>query len=258
LVRFEIATDITKNIEYEQTLKQNEIKLQEINSAKDKFFSIIGHDLKNPFAVLKSSSALLFRYLEKNDIPKIKAKAEMISRASKNGYALLENLLAWAKSQSGGLKFEPQTLILKNNVDKIITETDGQASEKNITIINEIPDDLILVADENLLSAVFRNLISNAIKFTHKGGAINILAQIDNNNIEIAVIDTGIGIPKEHQYKLFRLDTNFSREGTEHEPSTSLGLVLCKEFIEKHKGKIWVKSDSGKGSEFRFTLPNIQ
>jgi len=258
LVRFEIATDITKNIEYEQVLKENEIKLNELNSTKDKFFSIISHDLKNPFAVLKSSSELLYRYLEKNDLPKSKAKAAMISNASNRGYALLENLLAWSKSQTGGIKFEPQKLNFKGSVANCINEVEDRAGEKNIIIINEIPNDLILEVDENLLSVVFRNLITNAIKFTHSGGTITINAKTDNDVVEVAVIDTGIGIPKEQQYKLFRLDTNFSRVGTANEASTSLGLVLCKEFIEKHKGKIWVESEEDKGSEFRFTLPYIQ
>ncbi|HEX7413328.1 MAG TPA: PocR ligand-binding domain-containing protein [Bacteroidia bacterium] len=258
LARFEIATDITKNIEYEQTLKENEIKLKELNSTKDKFFSIISHDLKNPFAVIKSSSELLSIYLEKNDLAKSKAKAAMIVSASNNGYALLENLLVWAKSQTGGIKFEPRELNLKNKVADCITQVADRAIEKNIIITNKIPDDLVLEVDENLLSVVFRNLITNAIKFTHNGGAITIIAKTGNNIVEVAVIDTGIGIPKEHQYKLFRLDTNFSRVGTANEESTSLGLILCKEFVEKHKGKIWVESDAGKGSEFRFTLPCIQ
>lgn len=258
LVRFEMATDITVNKENEKMLKENEIKLQELNSTKDKFFSIIGHDLKNPFTVLKSSSELLSVYLEKNDLAKSKAKAAMISNASNHGYALLENLLVWAKSQTGGLRFEPQKLNFKNSVSETIKEIEDHALEKNIAIINEIPEDLILLADENLLSVVFRNLITNAIKFTHSGGSITITAISDKDNVEVAVIDTGIGIPKEHQYKLFRLDVNFSRVGTANEASTSLGLILCKEFIEKHKGKIWVESDTNKGSEFRFTIPHIQ
>jgi len=258
--QFQIADvqDITGHKKVEQTLKENESQLKELNSTKDKFFSIIAHDLKNPFTVLKSSSELLCRYLEKNDLAKSKAKANMISNASNRGYALLEDLLVWAKSQTGSIKFNPQTLNFKNKVADNIAEVEDHASGKNITIINEIPVDLILEADEHLLSVVFRNLISNAIKFTHSGGTITITAKTGHNIVEVAVIDTGIGIPKEHQYKLFRLDANFSREGTANETSTSLGLILCKEFIEKHKGKIWVESEENKGSEFRFTLPYIQ
>ncbi|OFY85630.1 MAG: hypothetical protein A3F72_10715 [Bacteroidetes bacterium RIFCSPLOWO2_12_FULL_35_15] len=253
-----IVQDITERKKIEQTLTENEAKFKELNSTKDKFFSIIAHDLKNPFTVLKGASELLSIYLEKNDLPKSKAKAEMISNASIHGYALLENLLVWAKSQTGGILFEPQKINLKNRVGESIKEVEDNARVKNIIIINEIPGNLILEVDENLLSVVFRNLITNAIKFTHHGGKIKITATTEKHLVEIAVIDTGIGIPKEHQYKLFRLDTNFSRTGTANEKSTSLGLLLCKEFIEKHKGEIWVESEENKGSEFRFTLPYIQ
>lgn len=253
-----IVQDVSERKKIEHELIENETKFKELNSTKDKFFSIIAHDLKNPFTVLKGASELLSIYLEKNDLPKSKAKAEMISNASRNGYALLENLLVWAKSQTEGILFEPQKINFKNKVGESIKEIEDNARDKNIIIINEIPGDLILEVDENLLSVVFRNLITNAIKFTHYGGMIRITAKIEKHLVEIAVIDTGIGIPKEHQYKLFRLDTNFSRSGTANEKSTSLGLLLCKEFIEKHKGKIWVESEENKGSEFRFTLPYIQ
>lgn len=258
LVRFEMASDITVNKENEQTLKKNEIMLKELNATKDKFFSIIAHDLKNPFTVLKTGSELLSMYLEKNDLEKSKAKAVMLSNASRHGYALLENLLAWAKSQTGGIKFEPRKINFKHSVANNIREVEDHAIEKNISIKNEIPDDLVIYADGNLLSVVFRNLITNAIKFTHNAGTIIITAKVENGLVEVAVIDTGIGIPKEHQYKLFRIDANFSRVGTANEASTSLGLILCKEFIEKHKGRIWVESEANKGSEFRFTLPYNQ
>jgi PAS domain S-box-containing protein len=256
LVRFEMANDITVNKENELTLKENEILLRQLNSTKDKFFSIIAHDLKNPFTVLKTGSELLSIYLEKNDLENSKAKATMIANTIRHGYTLLENLLAWAKSQTDGIKFEPKKINFRNSVSKNIMEVEDHAIEKNIVIKNEIPEEMVLTADINLLSVVFRNLITNAIKFTHNGGSITITAKAENDCVEVAVIDTGIGIPKEHQYKLFRLDANFSRTGTANEASTSLGLILCKEFIERHKGKIWVESEENKGSEFRFTLPN--
>lgn len=258
LVRFEIATDITKNIENEQALKETATKLTESNLTKDKFFSIIAHDLKNPFAILMSSAELLTRHLEKNDLLKSKAKAAMISKASSNGYALLDNLLVWAKSQTGGIAFTPKELNFKNSVSQSIKLIDELAKEKNIIIANEIPEHLIFEVDENILAVVFRNLITNAIKFSNNGGTITITAKPDNNCVEVAVIDTGIGIPKEQQYKLFRIDANFSRPGTANEPSTSLGLILCKEFIEKHNGTIWVESEVGKGSKFMFTLPDYK
>jgi PAS domain S-box-containing protein len=258
LVRFEIATDITENKKAELTLKEHELKLEELNSTKDKLFAIISHDLKNPFAVMKTSSSLLYTYLENNNLSKSKAKAAMILNAANKGYALLENLLFWAKSQSNGIRFEPKELNLRKGVDESIRELDDHANGKNILLTNEIPDDLIFEADEHLLSVVFRNLITNAIKFTNGGGTIRIGAKIKGSVVEVAVIDSGIGIPKEHQFKLFRVDADFSRGGTANEVSTSLGLILCKEFIEKHEGKIWVVSEENEGCEFRFTLPYRQ
>src|ERR1019366_521103 len=213
---------------------------------------------RNPFSVLITGSELLTGYLEKNDLAKSKAKAAMIRKASKQGYALLENLLVWAKSQTGGIRFDPQKLNFRNSVADSIAEVESHAIEKSIKIINEVPGDLILEADEDLLSEVFRNLVTNAIKFTHSGGTITVTAKTDNSVVEAAVIDSGIGIPKEEQHKLFRIDANFSRAGTANEASTGLGLILCKEFIEKHKGKIWVESEENKGSAFKFTLPQTQ
>ena len=255
LVRFETATDITQNKENEEKLKEHEIKLQELNATKDKFFSIIAHDLKNPFTVLKNGSYLLNKHLENNDLIKSKEKAMMISNATKNTYELLDNLLLWAKSQTGRTALDLKNINLTNSLSKNIKELENQANQKNISIINEVTDELILEADENLLSAVFRNLITNAIKFTHSGGKVTIQTKLTDNHIEIAVIDTGIGIPKEHHDKLFRLDVNYSRVGTANEASTSLGLILCKEFVEKHNGKIWFKSEIEKGSTFKVKLP---
>ncbi len=255
LARFETATDITINKENEQTLKEHEIKLQELNATKDKFFSIIAHDLKNPFTVLKNGTYLLSKHLENNDLQKSKEKAQMISNATKNTYELLDNLLLWAKSQTGRTALDLKNISLTNSLSKNIKELENQASQKNISIINEVTDELILEADENLLSAVFRNLITNAIKFTHSGGKVTIQTKLTDNHIEIAVVDTGIGIPKEHHDKLFRLDVNYSRVGTANEASTSLGLILCKEFVEKHNGKIWFKSEVEKGSTFKVKLP---
>ena len=255
LVRFEIATDITEKKENEQTLKKNEIKLRELNSTKDKLFSIIAHDLKNPFGVLLLASELLLKHLDKKDLTKVKSDVNIIYNASKRGYALLGNLLEWARSQTGNINFSPLYLHLKSTVSEFIEIVEYQAKNKNITITNNVPDDFHILADKNLLSIVFSNLLTNAIKFTYNNGSITIKAHTKGNMAEVSVIDTGIGIPKEDQDKLFRLDASFSRAGTSNEASTGLGLILCKEFIEKHNGKIWVESEVDKGSSFRFTLP---
>jgi len=255
LVRFEIATDITEEKENEQTLKNNEIKLCELNSTKDKLFSIIAHDLRNPFSTILLASELLLRHLSKKDFAKVESDVNLIYNASKRGYALLGNLLEWARSQTGNINFSPLDLHLESMVSESIEIVEYQAKNKNIIITNDVPDDFYIIADKNLLNIVFSNLLTNAIKFTKNDGAITITAHTKGNMVEVSVVDTGIGIPKEDQDKLFRLDTNFSREGTANEVSTGLGLILCKEFIEKHNGKIWVESESEKGSSFRFTLP---
>ena len=255
LVRFETATDITQNKENEQKLKEHEIKLQELNATKDKFFSIIAHDLKNPFTVLKNGSYLLSKHLENNDVEKSKEKAKMISNATKNTYELLENLLMWSKSQTASMELDIKKLNINSRVIKNIKEIENLAIQKNISIINQVNENLTLDADENLLSAVFRNLITNAIKFTNNGGEVTIKAELADDHIEIAIIDTGIGIPKEHQHRLFKLDDNYSRVGTAKEASSGLGLILCKEFVEKHNGKIWLESEAEKGSVFKIKLP---
>lgn len=193
LVRFETATDITQNKENEEKLKEHEIKLQELNATKDKFFSIIAHDLKNPFTVLKNGSYLLAKHLENNDLIKSKEKAMMISNATKNTYELLDNLLLWAKSQTASMELDIKNLNLNSRLIKNIKEVENLAIQKNISIINQVNEDFTLEADENLLSAVFRNLITNAIKFTNSGGTVTIKAELSDNHIEIAVIDTGIG-----------------------------------------------------------------
>jgi len=255
LVRFEMATDITLNKETENTLLENQIKLEELILTKDKLFSIIGHDLKNPFAVLLGASKLLLTYVEKNDLAKVESKAKMIHNASKQGHSLLENLLEWGRAQTGIIKCTPAYMNLKDKVSRSVRDVEGQAKNKNIIVSNEVPHDFYIVADENLLNVVFRNLLSNAIKFTHINGSVTIKAQMNGEMAEVSVIDTGIGIPKEHQDKLFRIDTNYQRKGTAEEESTSLGLILCKEFIEKHGGKIWVESEENMGSEFKFIIP---
>jgi PAS domain S-box-containing protein len=240
--------DITEN-------KNNEQKLEELNATKDKFFSIIAHDLKSPFNSMLGFSKLLNDKFDKYDIEKKKDFINVINQGLQDTYKLLENLLTWSQSQRGTIDFKPE----KMNLYLICQETSEMlrqsTEDKNIILINKISENTYIEADNDMISLIIRNLISNAIKFTHKGGKVLIDAKNKQQLIEITMKDNGIGIPKEIQSKLFDIGKNTSTQGTENETGTGLGLILCKEFVEKHGGEIWVESEVDKGSKFIFTLP---
>jgi signal transduction histidine kinase len=241
-------------------IEENNAELKVVNATKDKFFSIIAHDLKNPLSTMLHLSQLLSDNFDKIDVREQKEYIGHIYQAIQNTYKLLENLLLWVRSQRGIIDFKP----VKENLRSLVTETiellHQVATNKSIELKNEIPANISVYVDKNMVLTVLRNLISNAIKFTHKGGEVMLkaTATIDKNRqrfTEIYVIDNGIGVPPEVQSKLFRITENISLKGTENERGTGLGLILCQEFVEKHGGKIWLVSDEGKGSKFIFTLP---
>ena len=165
--------------------------------------------------------------------------------------------MTWSRSQSGVIKHLPEKLHLKILLFETMFDLQGQADKKNIIVLDDISENELIFADKNMLATVLRNLISNAIKFTSNGGSIIISSkkQENSNFLEISVEDTGVGIPKNTIDDLFRIDKNTSTRGTEDETGTGLGLILCKEFVEKHNGKIWIESEEGKGSTFLFTIP---
>ena len=173
-----------------------------------------------------------------------------------NIYKLLENLLEWSRLQRGVMEFNPQKLKLSNIICKGVAYIAESARTKSIEINTIIPDEIEISADEHMFESVIRNLVSNAVKFTPDGGKIKVSASIiPENVIEIKITDTGIGMTLEFKDKLFKMNEKTNRPGTAGEPSSGLGLLLCKEFIEKHNGKIWVESEEGKGSTFSFTVP---
>lgn len=246
---------------HELKLKKEEIEkkkreLEELNETKDKFFSIIAHDLKNPFnTVIGLSELLLYKY-DSYDNDKIKEFIEQINQFSSNAYNLLDNLLQWARNQTGKLKVKPSEIELEKLIQENILMEQDRAEQKNIELKQNIPGGMIAYADPNMVNTVVRNLISNAIKFTPQNGKITLKAEeTDDNYIKCSVIDTGVGIPEKDRDKLFKNISNFTTEGTQSEKGTGLGLILCKEFVEKNKGEIWVESEEGKGSAFIFTLP---
>ncbi len=180
-----------------------------------------------------------------------------MSDSANSAFNLLENLLTWSRSQSGGIEYNPQKLQIKVLLFETMFDLQSQANKKGIQIIDKIQEDETIFADSNMIATVLRNLISNAIKFTTKGNQVIISAkkQENNNFVEVSVTDTGVGIPKDKINDLFCIDKNTSTQGTDNESGTGLGLILCKEFVEKHGGKIWVESELEKGSEFKFTIP---
>lgn len=237
----------------EQLAIQN-IKLRELNATRDKFFSIIAHDLKNPFSTLIFLSELLANEMKNYSFDEIEKYAQMVYQASKQGFNLLENLLEWSRSQTGVMTFHPENVSLRRIIAQNTGALESRAKNKQITIQFEIPEDTFVFADVEMTATIIRNLVSNALKFTERGGAVNICAKDTRNSIEITVSDTGVGIKEEDIPKLFRIDIHHSTSGTARERGTGLGLILCKEFVEKHDGKIWVDSEVGKGTRFTFTL----
>jgi signal transduction histidine kinase len=231
------------------------IALQDLNATKDKFFSIISHDLKGPLNSLTSFSGLLINHTDSLSKDEIKMLAKDLDKSLKNLFALLENLLEWSRSQTGKIEFKPEAFdvhkLLEENKDLLT----AQAQNKKITLENGSTQQQMIYAHKNSVNTVVRNLIANAIKFTPEGGKITVSAQQQADSVVISIADTGVGMSKDVMNKLFRIDTKHTTKGTADEKGTGLGLILCKEFVEKNGGHIWVESEEGKGSVFRFTVP---
>ena len=250
-----------KNQELEdanQRLKESEQNLTELNNTKDKFFSIIGHDLRNPLNALLGFSELISGNTMNYTPEEIQKYNRIINESAKKIHQLIENLLEWSRSQSGNIDFTPKLLNLNQLSSEIEDVLSIQANEKEITIQNKIPADVQVFADKNLLSTILRNLINNAIKFTQNGGQVSLSAEHIEEQLTISVSDTGRGMSQEQVAHLFRLDVNDTSTGTSEEKGTGLGLILCKEFVEIHNGKIWVESEPAKGSTFYISLPDNQ
>ena len=237
------------------TLKNEE--LRKINAEKDKLFSIIAHDLRSPFNVFLNYTRILEEDLTSLTQAQIQLFVQMMGTSATNLYRLLENLLEWSRLQRGLTTLDTTSFLLLPNVSSSLDLVRESAHKKEIEININIPENLVVYADEKMLDSILRNLSSNAIKFTPKGGKITITAKDSHEGwIEISMKDTGIGMTKEMIDTLFKMDVNTNRKGTEGEPSTGLGLILCKEFVEKQGGRLWVESEVEKGSTFYFTLPD--
>lgn len=249
--------DITERKHTEVIVKKTNEELTKLNAEKDKFFSIIAHDLKSPFNGFLNLTELMADSTEKFSQAEFAEYSKSLNKAARILYKLLDNLLEWAQIQNGSIKFTPKDSDLFIIASQSIDTINQRAQQKRITIINEIGNNEKIYADEKMISSVLRNLISNAVKFTRTGGKIIVQSEQSNDTIKISVTDNGVGIPENDVKKLFKIEEKVSSKGTEGELSTGLGLLLCKEFIEMHSGKIWVESKENIGSTFYFTLPNV-
>lgn len=250
-----VAIDITDRKEAESFLIASGEKLKQANAMKDKFFSIVAHDLKNPFNAIMGFSNLLFEAYDSIDDSQRKTYIKNICQSSESTFKLLQNLLDWSRTQTGNIEYNPQEIDLNTIAVENITVMQSSAAAKKIKVNINIPSGLHAYADENMIKTVVRNLLSNAIKFTSRGGVVEISAIKQQNEIILAVTDNGIGVDPENLPRLFRIDDQYKSRGTDDEAGTGLGLILCKELVEKNKGRIWVESDPQKGSKFSFTLP---
>jgi len=247
--------NIDERIKAEQALKESEAQLKELNTTKDKFFSIIAHDLKNPFNSLLGFSDLLVKNALKYPPEKVQQFAQTMNSAANQGYKLLENLLEWSRLQTGSIKPNPVKVKPSDLIYEVKLLCEQTAKSKNIELqsLNDCND--YILADKEMIKTVLRNLITNSLKFTKEQDIVKISTQRLDNHVVFIISDTGIGIEPEHIAKIFNIDCKLSKEGTAGEKGTGLGLILCKEFVEIHGGQIWVESEVGKGSDFKFTLP---
>lgn len=236
-------------------LKQSEIDLLQLNVDKDRFISILGHDLKSPLYTLHSYGELLEENIQNYKEDEIKSILSEINKSTRISYQLIEEILTWTKAQSGKIPFNPQQFLFKDICRNILEILGPNASAKNIQINCLAADKLSIVADVDMFKTIMRNLVSNAIKFSHSGGVIRINSEESPEYLTLSISDDGVGIAPDDLVKLFNISKVHSTKGTSDEKGTGLGLLLCKEFVEKHGGKIWVNSEAGKGSTFFFNLP---
>jgi PAS domain S-box-containing protein len=249
--------NITAQKKAEEALLKSENQLRELNITKDKFFSVIAHDLRSPFQGLLGMASILvddeyeLSSSEKSDFTK------KLYEGLKTQFALLDNLLTWSRLQRGVIEFIPSLNDISCDIAEACAILNSSLEKKNISLVTNLPNSMFAVYDKNMVATILRNLLSNAIKFTPNNGIITISAVETDKDYLITVQDTGIGIQEENISKLFRIDSLFSMRGTNDEGGTGLGLILCKEFVEKHSGKIWVESQFGKGSTLHFTIPKV-
>ncbi|MBN1143220.1 MAG: DUF1638 domain-containing protein [Bacteroidales bacterium] len=257
------ALSVANAREYQITQDQKEQletyarELREANLSKDKFISVLSHDLKNPFNILVGYSHLLVEELERNNIQEAQEFALIMRQTIEDALKLLENLLEWTRSKSGKIRFNPERFELNQHLDQVLALLNQQADAKGITITRSMPVGTFITADREMLSTILRNLISNALKYTRNGGDVHISAECNQDEIVFSVRDNGIGMSSEKLESLFMPDQSESAPGTDQEKGTGLGLILTHDFVKAHGGKIWVESEVDRGTAFHFTIPLI-
>ncbi len=237
-------------------IQESEKKLKDLIATKDKFFSIISHDLKNPFNTIIGFSGILKNKSKTIEREKIAEFSKLINEAAGSSYEMMLNLFQWAKSQRGKLEAKPEKLVINELIDKNIKLFSSETVKKEIQLIYKPENELVLNSDANMLDTIIRNLLSNALKFTDHGGKIEISTLKNNDFVQIQIEDNGVGIKEEDKAKIFNIESGKTTYGTDMERGSGLGLILCKEFIEMLGGKIWFESEEGKGTSFIFTVPN--
>lgn len=250
--------DITERKKTERELLKSRNRLKELNSTKDRFFSIIGHDLKNPINNILGLSDLMLAEIKSGAYEGVEEYTGMINHSAKKAIELLSNLLTWSRSQTGKINYQPEEVNLHSLAESTIDFLSDSATRKSIELKNKIPEDIKVSADPVMMELIIRNLLSNGIKFTPENGFVEIKAQDKLSEVVVSVHDTGVGISQDDMKKLFRIEYNHSTKGTQKEAGTGLGLLLCKDFIKMHGGEIWVRSKEGEGSTFSFTIPKNQ
>jgi len=246
--------DITHRVIAQKKIKEYNVELEKLNKSKDKFFSIVAHDLMSPFTSLIGFSEIMHNESDSLSREEVKEFSGNILNVATKAHNLLENLLSWSSLQSNRTQFTPKILDVYPIVEDILLLNKGNAHKKGIQLINEIPMDFEIFADFNMLNVILRNLISNSVKFTNMGGLISVGLTDKADYVEFYVKDNGVGMSDIHKNKLFKIDIHHSEVGTNNEKGTGLGLILCSEFVAKHNGSIYVESQLGKGSKFIFTI----
>ncbi|MBN2639338.1 MAG: PAS domain S-box protein [Bacteroidales bacterium] len=247
---------ITERKMAERELEKKTQQLKESNAAKDRFFSIVAHDMRNPFNALIGFSELLENEVIDNKNDNIKHYSSMINKTLLKSYEYLNNLLEWSRLQLDKIEFKPETLNLKLLIEETADMLNAQSESKNIVVQHKIPGNINIIGDKNMLKTVLMNLTSNAIKYSHSNNRILITAKILKNHVVVFITDNGVGLRPEEKEKIFRIEEIYSTKGTNNEAGSGLGLILCKEFIKKHHGEIGVESQFGNGSTFWFKIPS--